>query len=749
MNHAPIKNGENNKIENKNNDNTIYVENTDKKGNVTNENVIIGKDQSTLDTEHAVNAENIASKKKTDKNGAVVTEEQRSFLGIIGIIFTRLFFKKSVIIILIILTLIWWNFFRGRPLRISPETTIYTEPLTLDGKFVDYSEVIQKEYSPQMKTDKNAARAIIKAIGTNAEKESSYRPDALREIVQSRENDIKIIYQQLGLDHQKDVPKYRLKEAPEIFNGPLKQIEKNYPGPENEEKRKAEKRRFNLLYKRKRHVLYDEKYSRNWVNENMLALDAVVEAIENAEICSWPFLKSKTSFMLADFRLPCAHTARIYARSLAFRSVWYITQGEFDKALRDRLACQKLGVLSSKSSFFIIEDLIGMSQRNLSANIPVFLDPDKRPDRKIWQRLMDEPKITSDWDHCQKILVREKCFGLNMIAILQNYSSQSPEVQKEIRDLSSMASDEIFFNYYIKLGFDWNYIAKKYNEIYNRQILSSDDFEEPAFLRSWYTGSVSPIMSYYEIVRRSLTLRSRSDLMVGMMQSYTPARSAWYGVCQRTDCLGNLQKIGCAMQLYLCDHGTLPPAFTVDSKGKPLHSWRVLLLPYFGNECAELYKKIRLTEPWDSEYNRQFHDQMPKIYRCGSIKQNCGEENIQNLTNYCVILGPDSFFDNSGKGMDLLKLRRDKPERDLMRMVLVTERNDLVCWMRPDDERRQEEAMTPYDSKRRSNDPPIRICESRHFGGFQATLFDGSAIFINGNIEEKERAEFFQGISVK
>lgn len=57
-----------------------------------------------------------------------------------------------------------------------------------------------------------------------------------------------------------------------------------------------------------------------------------------------------------------------------------------------------------------------------------------------------------------------------------------------------------------------------------------------------------------------------------------------------------------ALQAYQADHGTLPPSHTVDADGKPLHSWRVLLLPYLGRK--DLYDKLRLDEPWNSPFNR-------------------------------------------------------------------------------------------------------------------------------------------------
>lgn len=41
---------------------------------------------------------------------------------------------------------------------------------------------------------------------------------------------------------------------------------------------------------------------------------------------------------------------------------------------------------------------------------------------------------------------------------------------------------------------------------------------------------------------------------------------------RRTVCQNNLRQITLALLAYSKDHGTLPPACTVDANGKPLHS---------------------------------------------------------------------------------------------------------------------------------------------------------------------------------
>ncbi len=75
----------------------------------------------------------------------------------------------------------------------------------------------------------------------------------------------------------------------------------------------------------------------------------------------------------------------------------------------------------------------------------------------------------------------------------------------------------------------------------------------------------------------------------------------------------HIKQLNLALLNYASAHdGQLPPhrvGTEPDENGIYPHSWRVYLLPYM--EQNWLYKQIRLDEPWDSEWNRQFHEQMP------------------------------------------------------------------------------------------------------------------------------------------
>ena len=186
-------------------------------------------------------------------------------------------------------------------------------------------------------------------------------------------------------------------------------------------------------------------------------------------------------------------------------------------------------------------------------------------------------------------------------------------------------------------------------------------------------------------------VRSRrvADAVAGLCM---PAFQAIREANRRSNCVGNLHRITLAMLIYEREHGTLPPAYTVDADGNPLHSWRVLLLPYLGEE--ELYGKLRLDEPWDSEHNRQFHDAALAIYQCPSAELAPGQ------TTYSVVVGENTAF-QAGEGKSLDDFG--------MNLILVVEREQPVCWMDPTSELAESIAFegnqSPGGRRRRDREP--------------------------------------------
>ena len=116
----------------------------------------------------------------------------------------------------------------------------------------------------------------------------------------------------------------------------------------------------------------------------------------------------------------------------------------------------------------------------------------------------------------------------------------------------------------------------------------------------------------------------------------------------RSASMRNLETIATAMRNYAADHGTFPPAMTRDASGRPLHSWRVLILPYLDQE--ELYRRFDLSVPWDSPENTAAAVEMPKVFRhpgIGRGQQRFGTVGI-DVSSYYVIRGPGTMFPPAG-----------------------------------------------------------------------------------------------------
>ena len=71
-------------------------------------------------------------------------------------------------------------------------------------------------------------------------------------------------------------------------------------------------------------------------------------------------------------------------------------------------------------------------------------------------------------------------------------------------------------------------------------------------------------------------------------------------------CQHRLRELAAALQRYHEVNGCFPPAYITDENGKPMHSWRVLILPYL--DYDSLYKQYDFKEPWNGPKNKQFSE---------------------------------------------------------------------------------------------------------------------------------------------
>lgn len=132
-----------------------------------------------------------------------------------------------------------------------------------------------------------------------------------------------------------------------------------------------------------------------------------------------------------------------------------------------------------------------------------------------------------------------------------------------------------------------------------------------------------------------------------------------------------LKHIGLALHNYHATYGRLPPAYTLDDQGRPLTSWRVLILPYLDE--PGLYAQYDQSKPWDSPENLPLVATAPDLFRdryLGSASE----------TAYLAIVGHGTPINSHGH-VDSLKARPDW-SADIM---VIHSSDHAVPWTKPED----------------------------------------------------------------
>jgi hypothetical protein len=175
--------------------------------------------------------------------------------------------------------------------------------------------------------------------------------------------------------------------------------------------------------------------------------------------------------------------------------------------------------------------------------------------------------------------------------------------------------------------------------------------------------------------------------------------------------IDHLMVIGAAIHNYESSHGTFPPAYTTDANGKPLLSWRVLILPYLRED--DLYQQFHLGEPWDSAHNKKLIARMPAVFKSPGSKV-AG----QGKTNYLTVRGDDTIFPGEEK------ITPAQVTDGLSSTIMTVEASDAkaVVWTKPDD--------LAYDDKK-----PLAGLVGLRRDGFLAGFADGHVRRIKSSVK--------------
>lgn len=186
----------------------------------------------------------------------------------------------------------------------------------------------------------------------------------------------------------------------------------------------------------------------------------------------------------------------------------------------------------------------------------------------------------------------------------------------------------------------------------------------------------------------------------------------------RMMCSNNLKQLGRALRQYHDVYGSFPPAYVADKNGRPIHSWRVLILPYLDQE--NLYKQYRFDEPWDGPNNRKLASAMPEVYRCPTTPAHLhpGE------TSYVAVVGPETAWRGDQSAND-----SDIHDGLSMTILLVEMKNSGIPWMQPHD--------PPYPPMPAKVNPRSdRGASSYHPNGANVLFADGHVMFLSDDSEQ-------------
>lgn len=143
------------------------------------------------------------------------------------------------------------------------------------------------------------------------------------------------------------------------------------------------------------------------------------------------------------------------------------------------------------------------------------------------------------------------------------------------------------------------------------------------------------------------------------------------------NCRNNLRQISLALFNYHDREGCFPPAYVADELGRPMHSWRVLILPWLDQQ--PLYNEYRIDEPWDGPNNRKLADRIVSVYSCPKSGVSKGSPDASDAS-YVAVVGPGTAW----PGTSSTRLS-DFKDGAVYTVLLVEVANSGIHWMEPRD----------------------------------------------------------------
>ncbi len=226
------------------------------------------------------------------------------------------------------------------------------------------------------------------------------------------------------------------------------------------------------------------------------------------------------------------------------------------------------------------------------------------------------------------------------------------------RQMSGAGENDLAYHFGIIMGLGWhNLMEKEINRIQIRKNGAELSSTLEANIADLNSAGIGPM---------------QAGMAIGLL---LPAMQGAREGATRAESTNNMKILGLAMFNYEATYGHFPPAVITDKNGKPLYSWRVLLLPYIEQDAV--YRAWKLDEPWDGPNNKRLSDLVIKTF-CEPT------EPPSNRTHYRVFHGNGALFNTAVVGK-INGSRVAEITDGTSNTLMIAQTRDSVPWAAPDE----------------------------------------------------------------
>lgn len=184
------------------------------------------------------------------------------------------------------------------------------------------------------------------------------------------------------------------------------------------------------------------------------------------------------------------------------------------------------------------------------------------------------------------------------------------------------------------------------------------------------TGGGASVLLIVGVVSLVVLLVCGGVLTALLLPAIQSARTA----ARRMQSSNNEKQIMLALHNYENMYGTFPPAYIPDENGKPMTSWRVLILPFL--EQQPLHAQYDFSKPWDSPENLAVANTMPPTYRSPFET-----DTTTNNTSYLLFAGQGTVFEDPKAQISFRSFRDGMSQT----IALVEVHDTGILWTQPTD----------------------------------------------------------------